>query len=504
MKISKKFTGNLLMTLISVTMSGCAFPPYSVDDISAHQSHSSSQRLPVRNWTPTEVVLECVGDKMREQHIVPPLIAWGVFDSTGKTGVDQAMLVRSAFAKVARRGSGLRTTSMGVAYSNGQPTPEERMRAIDQNRLLALHTPDWVIEGGVRSITNNAKSEQRSGGFSTNQATGGRSSTRSFDEIRLSYHLKHFRNGVDIPGASVDLKVVHQSSSTATDLGAYIATRLNNRERGIGLQFGHSVESAESADDAIQVAVETAVAMLLADRFNIDLAECPTQSTPLNATENRKIYDGLNEAGRMRWVLERLQSLGYYRGTLNSKSGDKTREAIMHFERDNGIPHNGGVITYALFAALGQVRPKDENSLQIVLSQPYIPYKLNDPLRAQVVIPKAGWVYCFYQSPIELMNIFPLIKSRRNYVNSRSPLSLPADGEGRPHPTLTLSETGVHSIYCAETSKDISKKMPKSLLPQENAKGWMIETLASEIKRIAGNDWIADSHKKFTVVDKKQ
>lgn len=511
-------------------LTGCATSPYTGSQVARIQMDAPANRPPQSTWTPTEAMLECVGDRMREARILPVTVAWVLADTSGRTNVDQGMVMRSALAKVARRGSGLQTTSMGVGPSTpgAIATAEEKVRAQSIERTRALIMPDWVIEGGVSSAPTGIRARQTSAGVDVRDASISASASRSLEEVRLSYSIKRFHDGVDIPGANVDLKVVFQQSSASTDLGAYIGVRIDGRKTGAGLRFGRSSSESEAAEDQIRVGVETAVAMLLADQFGIDLASCPSQSPPLPdsvaapalTNANREgsplnaffaKYDALTERERVRWVQEELTAQNYAPGPVDGVFGPKTRQAVQRFEQDARLPPSDGSIRPQVLLALvraNESRPKDaafsaSGGVKIVPSSPVAAYKVGYRLRAQVVVPQGGWLNCFYigpSGPVEA--VFPILPGRGTYVSARAPLQLPStveQGTAR-HPMIVLSEPGLHHLYCALSRVDIAGRRPGEILVGGNGANLTMDTLKDELRRIAGADWLTDGFAQVRVV----
>lgn len=522
--------GRLTLSATTVALlSACASTPFSSSQTNGVVLNPTEQRVPLRNWTGTDALLACVGDRMRESRVVPLLVGYGVADTSGKTGVDQAMITRSALNKIARRGSGLRTTSMGVAPTESKGglalTAEEKARAFKGPSAPSLTDPDWIIEGGVSSVVAGTIFEQKSGGLSARDVQAGVSRSRSADTVHVSYFIKRHAGGVDIPGAHVDLKVVYQQGSASTELGGYVAYRQNDQRHGGGIRLGNSNGFTESPEDALRVAVESALAMLFADQFGIDLSTCPAQPAPADSREARAnqapavnqsaaYFEAMEPRDRIRFAQSALTARHYDPGPVDGAMGQQTRAAIARFERDAGMPPSGGRITIALLVALAQERAVDGEDLRnppagkatpdavhITLNVPYGNYVVGQRLRAQVVPPMAGHLLCYLNSPDEgLVNLYPLVSGRAAYVGARTAVQLPSATEGRGHPAVTISAPGKHALYCAQTRVDVSAALPPSMRPSGDARGLTLADLQAAIRRAAGSAWIADGVSVFQAV----
>lgn len=520
---------NLALTLaVPLQLAGCASKPYSSADLARQQVESQAQRLPLLNYTSTTPLLECVGDQMREARAAPLLIGWGVADTSGKTATDQTFLVRSALHKIGRRGAGIRMTSMGAPPSGPETrggihlSPEERLRAsrAGQERF-ELAVPDWIVEGGVSSAPGAVQYRQQTAGVSARDLDGGASRSRSYDVAFASYTLKRFADGVDITGATVDLRVAYQQGSSAIDLGGYVAYRSGGKRHGAGLRFGDTSGFSESAEEALRVAVETAIAMLLAEQHGIDISTCPAQSPPLDPKALKQAaplapnqvagyFDSLTVAERIRWLQQSLAARRYEPGPADGVVGPATKRAIAAFERDARLPPGGGRVELPLLAALAHQRitngedirqpaaPAGPAGLKIALSVPYGHYVAGQRLRAQVIVPQAGHLTCLLNSPDEgVVALFPLLDGRPSFVAARSPVQLPAASEGPGQPSVTLA-AGRHALYCLHSRSALP--VPAALRHMPGRKQTLALNDAAELlRRTAGTQLIAEATSAFDV-----
>lgn len=514
--------------LVLLQLSGCASKSYSSAEMTRQHVESQAARVPLVNYTSTTPLLECVGDHMREGRAAPLLIGWSVADTSAKTGVDQGLLIRAALHKVARRGAGIRMTSMGAPPGSPEArgslhlSPEERLRASrgGQDRYQ-LAVPDWVVEGGVSSAPSGVQYRQQSAGGAGRDADLGFSGSKSFDAAFASYTLKRFADGVDITGATVDLRVVYQQGSTSADLGVYLAYTTGGKRRGAGLRFGDTQGYAESPETALRVAVETAIAMLLAEQHGIDLSQCPAQSPPLDSkvlqqtaplapNQVASFFDGLNATERVRWLQQALAAQGYEPGPADGVPGPGTRRAIAAFERDHRMPPGGGRVELPLLAAVAQTRIANGEDirqppgngraagLKIVLNVPYGQYLAGQKLRAQVIVPQAGHLACLMSSPDDgVFALFPLLAGRSGFAAARAPVHLPAATDGPGHPALTLA-AGTHTLYCLHSRTPVA--VPPALRINADRKGHpTLKDAAEALRRAAGTQLIAEATSTFDV-----
>lgn len=513
----------LMITFLTIILGACASKPYSPGAIARHQLDSQAQRVPLQTWTSTTPMLECVGDQMRENRIVPIIVGWGVNDTSGKTGVEQGMIVRSALHKIARRGAGIRVTSMGVAPMapdqrlSPHSSAEQQLRATKAgNDRFELATPDWIIEGGVSSTLGATKYQQKSSGIAARDFDVGTSASRSFDTVYVSYTLKRFGDGIDITGATVDLTVVYQQGSANTDIGGYVAYRSNGNKHGAGVRIGSSNGFNESPEESLRVAVETAVAMLFAEQNAVDLSTCPAQSPPLNPKDIKQqaplthnqvatFFDSLTQVERTRWLQQSLTARNYDIGPSDGQLGNKTRSAIAAFERDARLPPSGGRVELPLLAAIANERiargedirdvpllaPKQ--SLRIALNVPYGTYYAGQKLKAQVVVPQAGHLTCVLNSPDDgIVTIYPLLESRSTFVAARTPVHLRAATDGAGQPSVTLV-AGKHELFCLQSRTALAAQARAG--SRKNTWAETIEVL----RRVAGPQLISDSVVAFEV-----
>lgn len=502
----------------SLLAAGCAVTPYSQKEIDTYASEVPT-RLPMRTFTPTESLLTCLGGRLRDMRIPPVLIGIGVADTTGKTGVDQALLMRSALQKIAAGGSGLKVTNMGVGPAaptavNPQ-TPEERLRG---KALPGVKAPDLVIEGGVISVRNAGIGDQKNFGLGGRDVDLTNSRTRTVDEVRLGYGLKRFSDGVDLPGSFIDLKVVYQQASTSSELGAFLAFRIDNKSRGVGLRMGSTSHKNESAEDAIRTGVEAAAAILISEQFSVDIHNCPVPSLdetdsgdkkdrPPSMNDLAQHFHAMTVTERVRWIQNALISKHYLTIAADGQNGPQTQDAIRRYEQSLGLPPTGGQPTLGIFLELAReqiltgadirARPAPTAGrpaeIKFVPSHRFDPYEPNEKFTVDIVAPQSGWLYCYFFTPGgEVSSVFPSIAGRPGFVSGRAAVPLFGGLDGGRFGEITLDESGLHVLYCAESRTSLANILPAPLRPGNRTRGWSIEKVRSEIRSVAGSNWISD------------
>lgn len=515
------------MAAAAALLQGCVSKPYPTAVVQQQQISSQAQRVPMRVWNSTDPMLACVGDQLRDARIAPLLVSWSVTDTTGRTNVDQGSLIRSGLHKMAVRGANFQVTSMGApppAPTQGMHlSTEERLRALKPGPANELATPDIIVEGGVISVTSATQFRQRSGGFSARDVDGGVSTSTSYDTAVVSYTIKRFGSGIDVTGATVTLKVVYQQGTASNDLGGYVAYRQDGNQHGAGVRIGVSDGFNESAEDALSVAVETALAILFTEFAGADLSACPAQVPPADPNkidgppvhnQVATFFEKMEEGDRIRFLQASLAARNYDPGAIDGKVGPQTRSAIALFERDTGVPPSGGRVGLPLLAAVAQARiargedirqpPRNwgssGESVRIVPNVSYGSYFVGQRLRAQVVSPRAGHMTCLLASPDGgTVSLYPLVDNRPTAVSARAPLLLPAATDGPGQPKVTLKQVGSHALYCALTRTELSARLPASLRPGADGRGVQLVDAQTAIRRSAGSDWIADGLATFEV-----
>lgn len=500
-------------------LGACSSKPISSAKVDRALESSEAQRVPVRVFTNTEHMLRCVGLRLAEAQVPPLLIGFELADSSGKTGTDLNLPFRAGLHKVVSGGANLSITTMGAATQRPESRAVGAVSAEGQARTrmaanpdYALAAPDIVFEGGVSSAPAGALYKQRGGGVSGRDVDGGLSRSASVDLAFVHLAVKRFRNGVDVPGAMVSLRVTWQQGSSSVEAGAYVSWTLDGNRSGVGVRVSSSSGFAESPEEALTVGLESALAMLMAQLYGIELATCPAQIAPRRAGQldgqseppapNQvwAMLERMSQTERIRWLQQSLAAQKYDPGPVDGLIGPRTRSAIAAFERDHGLPP-GGNAGMQVLVAMARVRlaagddPRQPaalasmHPLRITLDRSDGRYAVGQAMRARVVVPRAGHLQCHLVSPSgKPMGLYPLADGRGSHVGAGSPVLLPSYAEGAGAPTVVLNDPGAYSLYCAQTRLPIA--------PRPAAPG-SLPQLQAELRRAAGTGWLGDGIASF-------
>jgi hypothetical protein len=501
--MSVNYRGIILFLIIPILalLGGCANTPIPDSALDRDLSAKPAARPPRPNNTFTDSVLACVGNKLRDGRIAPIIIGYQAQDKSGKVGLDIGTLTRDSLAKIVNRGAAVRVTSTPQSEFSLQHL-DFAHRVLLQKQVGIQLLPDLVIDIAVSSVVANGKTYQNSGGISAQQLDAIFSKSNSVEEIRLSFHLRNYSDGTDVPGGNIAMKMVHQSYGYSAELGVFLQTKIKSKNLATGLRFAKGEEFIEAPEDAVRAGVEVGVTFLIAERYNLNLDNCGESFTIADQRNYSEMYDKFSQQERVQWIQKQLAELGYDPGKINGKNGQKSNGAIQQFERDNKLTPSNGVVNIHLFLALAKSKFNNQDGIKFILSEQFEPYEINDPFQAHIVVPRAGWLTCYYQAPGRWpVSIFPFYQGRPNYVTANSPLPLLSDIGAKPgHLTLILSEKGEHGLFCIETEGDIATRLPLPLQPGEEAKGFTLSLIRDKLRTLAGADRIADGATKFNVV----
>lgn len=484
---------------------------------------------PMPIYSDMDHVLACVGDQMRLQNMQPLLIGYSaVADTSGKTGVDFAALTRSAFSKVVVRTPNLAISALGYGPTSMPEVPsvEERMLLRDPTRAAALVQADWLFTGGSTSTSSAFLSLQNSAGLSGRDVDLGAAATRSVDLVSMSFGLKYAQSGIDLPMRTVDVRVQYQLLSNAKEAGVFATGSIDGRRLGAGIRLGRTVAVAQVPEDAIRTGIEWAVASVLADRFNIDLATCPQRKLVpdsqlpknerlLTANALPGLWRGMSPADRLQWLHTRLQARGYDTGPAASGATptQRQRSAFARAAQDAGLPPNGEP-SEALFYVLAHrdlaygrdprkppvPEPLAQQRIHVALNQPNAPYQAGVFLRASVVAPQAGHMHCWLVGPGGAVSLLPLLPGRSNFVTAASPVLLPDNNPSGPHPRLRLTTPGQHQLWCGLARQPVNDRLPAELRAGGAARNATAATLRQAFAQAAGPQLMAEGAASFQVL----
>lgn len=474
-----------------------------------------------------EHCLAWLGDQLREQPIAAQLAGYSaVADTSGKTGVDFALVMRSALLKVVSRGSALSITSMGFGPANVEN--QELGRSLVH--LQRLVRADWLITGGTTSVTNAFIAIQTSGGMTSRALDLARAGTAQVDLASLSFALKWAESGIDMPLRSIDVRVSYQATSNATEVGLFAQASINGKKLNSGLRASRTATHNQVTEDAIRFAIEWAVANLLATRFSVDLAACPlgalTPENKLPKAENRlalpslpelaKFSAGLSAEERIRWYQATLAARGYAPGPVDGKPGTRTREATARAQQDLGLPPTG-VATDALFFALARRelaegrdprKPREPAAAATAAPTARIAVQLS-PAEAQLVAgtamrgtavpPQAGYLHCWLSTPEATMPLYPLAPNRAAFVTARNAVALPGNQAYEGGQQVRLSKAGLHEVWCGQSRKSVVERLPAELRAGGD-KPMPAAAIREAFASAAAADWLAEGAASFNVV----
>lgn len=515
----------LHLAAATALFAGCAAKPVPAEKIVQLQmEHRPPPPQPL--FSDMDHTLACLGDQLREQKIQPLLIGYSaVTDTSGKTGVDFAAVMRSALSKVVARGNNLGITAMGFGPSARpeQASVEERNILRDPASAARLLRPDWLITGGGVSTTTSFVSIQTSGGLSARDLDLARSSTSGVDLVSMSFGVKWADTGVDLPMRTVDVRVSYQLLSSAAEAGVFAQATVNGRPLAAGLRLGRTVAVAQVPEDAVRVGVEWAVLQILSGRYNVDLSACPqhvlTADAQLPKAEQLPapgalpgLWQAMSASERVQWFQGRLAARGYLAGAADGKLGARTREALTRAAQDAGLPATGqasDALYYVMATrelAFGRdprkpavPDPAAAQRIHVQLNQPNAPYVAGVYLRATVLAPTAGYMHCWLLGPEGNVSLFPILASRSNFVSAAGPVLLPDNNPSGAHPRLRLTEPGPHELWCGLSRKPVVDRLPAELRPGQESKA-SSAALREAFVKAAGSSFIADGAAPFTVV----
>ena len=518
--------------LIVAILAGCAAKPVEQAKLNAAvQEHRPESPQPA--FSDMDHALSCLGDRLREQTIQPLLIGYSaVADTTGKTGVDFAALMRSALSKVAARGNNISITAMAMGTTGKLEVPSVEERVINrdmQGNPGMLARPDWIISGGSVSVTSAFLSLQKSAGLSARDLDLAASSTSTVDLVSLSFGVKWAESGVDLPIPTVDIRVSYQMLSNASEAGVFAQARLDKRPLAAGLRFGHTVAVSQIPEDAIRAGMSTAVIQILSSRYAVGMVTCPSSDLTPDANlpkaerlpspqELPKLWAAMSATERITWMQGRLAAAGYAPGEADGKLGPRTRDALVRAAQDLRLPPTGQ-ITDALYyqmatreLAMGRDPRKPVSAqgsiaaaparIHVQVQQPNAAYIVGVLLRASVVAPQAGFMNCWLVTPDGPMSLFPILAARSNFTTANSPVLLPDNNIVGPHPIVRLTLPGAHELWCGQARINITQRLPAELRPGNLGHGFSsTSALRQAFAKAAGNDWLAEGSALFKVVE---
>lgn len=511
-----------------LVLAGCA-TPYTESQVVADRVASMPVTRPGVIMSPVDPLLRCVGDKLQQASLQRLVLGQVLEDSTGKTGVDVGMLGNGALHKIASRAQSLAISplGMGTKANEAQIQQATNLTLLGRADPAALLFPDWVVAGGVSSVSNAVRSKQNSFGVGGTDVDLGGSNSTSVDVANLHLTLRHFGTQAEFPGASISLTVSAQQMSSAVDGGVFVAASVNGKRTGAGVRLGRTTSRSHVMEDALRVGFEYGTAFLLAQQLNIDLSICPVPGEAANpelpaggvassVTQLPAQFDRMSPAARQEWARGELRYLGYLgRGQAGGGNGwgDDLRSAIGRYQAREGIPPTGELDPSTFYRlAQGRISRGEPllatpsgaapglGRLIVQTSSPVTDYEAPAYLRASVVAPTPGHLYCLLQHPQGVLPVYPMVSGRSSFVNGRAPVLLPDNNDRGRHPSVVLDAAGAHALWCTLTSLDVTSQLPATLRPGSDGSGWpSLESARQRVLAVAGEALLAQGGTAFNV-----
>lgn len=476
---------------------------------------------------PMDSVLRCVGDKLRDARIQPIVMGHAVADSSGKVNANLSLMTRRSLSVVASRGSGVSVTDMGFGASARPELPgvEEKLMLMDPSRASRMIKPDLLIAGGTKGVTQAFLSLQKTAGLSARDVDAGHAGTVGVDLATLSFAFKDYQSGIDAPAPTIEIRASYQNLSRADEFGVFATGSLNGKTHSAGLRFGRTVAINQIAEDALQTAVDKGVVDLLAQRYSLDLSDCPAHPAEVNlqrppnerlpaVNDLPELYRKLEPVERVRWFQAVLEARGYAPGVQDGKLGPRTREALSRAAADVGLPRVGQP-TQALYYSLATqmlARGHDPRQappattaqrIHVQLQQPNAAYWTGTLLRSTVMVPQAGHLHCWLLPPDGgALSLFPILAGRPNFATANAPVVLPDANASGAHPRVRLTQAGSHELWCGQARRDLGDRLPPPLRPGATGQGFdSSAALRAAFLQAAGVEFIAEGSVRFGVVE---
>ena len=154
---------------LALFLQGCAMKQHNGQVVEDAVVIARPDITPMLVWSDMESTLKCLGDGLRKARTQPVLLGYNVSDTTGKTGVDQGLLMHAAMNKIPARANGFAVTSYGSGPSapNRLTSPQLDLILRDPVALANLRKPDMTMEGGVISVDAAFMSDNKRIGIAT-------------------------------------------------------------------------------------------------------------------------------------------------------------------------------------------------------------------------------------------------------------------------------------------------------------------------------------------------
>ena len=268
-------TGNKPTNALILFLSFCLFWAFIP---TVHAATGRSLEPIITSTTlPFDDALRCIGANMiiqdKQRRIT---YGYSIAGAYSMTGVDLSMLMRMSLSRIAAASKGaIQISTMGMGPSDDAErgaSNELSMRQLRPDTLASVVLPDWVISGGVVSITSDAGNQERglqASGLRFNLDFGKSSSTTTVD---LALWIQDFRTAVD-HSEPVTVRITFHNTQRHAEIGFRWG-----HDQVIGLSWAASRDASDAFTDALQRALQWGVATLLAAHFELAPRVCGISS----------------------------------------------------------------------------------------------------------------------------------------------------------------------------------------------------------------------------------
>jgi curli biogenesis system outer membrane secretion channel CsgG len=446
--------------------------------------------VPQRNVTHFAEGLRCMDDMLYRYGVrdVSVMIE-EMQDQSRKLGAGTRDMMVSAFADMTRRSRGVRLVTFGQDNQN-----VVQLLSIAQKLNDFKVVPQYDIRGSITQFDEDIDRRQGSVGVSLASLIGVRgSTTRQTSVLGFDASVVGTSDLSLVPGASSkNTVIVTKEETSAGDGQAQI--------RNGSLSFSFSVARNEGIAQSLRNMVELASIELTGKLLRLPYWQCLNVDTdqPEVRREVEDWYYSMEGTPELtRFFQEQLRFRKYYDGPADGKSNPSYVEALKAHRKAQGMKEEGDPDLELLRAFLLKPVPKPPakpyaaekagekaaekagekageggaaaaapakaNDVKVAVKLAKSSFRKGDPIEMTVTTARAGYVYCYVQSPAtgKIQRIFPNRFMRDPRLEANTPLVLP----GAQGFKVAAGGEGVRqqAVGCLATEREVYNDLPPTL-----------------------------------------
>jgi Domain of unknown function (DUF4384) len=493
----------VLITLAAFTMSACSIvKPIKLGKEAAFLERAPVENrpvlLPTRSLSNFSPAVTCMDKLLGDANLGTVYItSKALTDPSGKLQVGMKEMVFTTLLRMSRLSNTFRIVDFEMDAVK-QDTVQTLTNLLLPSGQLDIKRPQLYLSGGIAFSDASILSKRRNIGISgrsgtsanpTAEGDAGYSNDAIASAIGLDLHLGDFNSRTLLPGLESSNEIVLANSGQALDVGGRI------KKFGFQFELTHNAQQGNGA--GIRALIELGVIELIGKWARVPYWQC-LQIEQVNPDLQRQIYDWYEEstpAERVKLAHRALAYGGYAKDDASDAVTPAFREALMAWQRDQGLLPQGAVnfetynrllersvvidsngqfkrIGFSVSNEAANTAPKSTNlSVALSLNKREAVYATGELVILRAAPSHTGYMYCYYQdSNGAISTVFPNPQQPQALVEAGRAVMIPDVNQPSQLFSIEASDPGVQGAACVLSATDLRPSLPDawrapSLLP---------------------------------------